>query len=184
MLLEIGDGVRYRGVGAGRVVDHVTRDFRGEQRLFAVIHFPHRSMKAQVPIGDPAITAKLSPVLSARAARRLIKDIALTTGPALSRTWDQREEMGEHVLRNGEPADWTSLLAAYATAASHGVAVAASDAEIVRSATELLAAELAMACGEDFGMALASVEATYDKAAMPRKGAKAEHFAAVSVVAA
>lgn len=164
MLLEIGDCVRYRSIGAGRVIAHTEREFKGQKRLFATIEFPHRSMSAQVPIGDPAISKKLSKVVSKTEFERVMRLISKPE-KTLPRTWDQREEMGTAILRTGEPKDWVGLLASYALAASKGVSVASSDGEIVLEAQELLAAEWAAISGEDFKLALELVNSKYNKAA-------------------
>jgi len=58
-LLEIGENIRYNKIGAGRVIDHVKREFAGQPRVFAVIDFPHRNMEMQLPIGDPVVVDKV-----------------------------------------------------------------------------------------------------------------------------
>lgn len=179
MLLELGDAVRYQGMGAGRVVDHVERDFRGQPRVMAVIYFPHRQMTAQVPVGDPTIMDRLSPTLSERQIRRYLRGIA-KNGQILPRTWDQREEMGRHVINKGGPREWSELLASYALAASYGVEIASSDLEIVRQIQELFAAELALAADKEFDRALQLIEKAYDDSAELRNGEiVADHFTAV-----
>ena len=179
MLLELGDAVRYQGMGAGRVVDHVERDFRGETRLMAVIYFPHRQMTAQLPVGDPAIMDRLAPTLNERQIRRYLRSIA-NSGQILPRTWDKREELGKDVLNKGGPKEWASLLASYSLAASYGVEIAASDLEIVRQIQELFAAELALAADKEFEDSLRLIESSYDKASVLRNGEiVADHFTAV-----
>jgi RNA polymerase-interacting CarD/CdnL/TRCF family regulator len=144
MRLELGESIRYQGLGAGQVVQHQERTFQGELRTFAVIALPHREMTLQLPIGDPVVTRRLSRVLSKTECRRLVTSLK-EPGRPLPRNWDQRAESGKAVLKTGGPADWAELLRGYASARKEGMAVAASDAEIVRSAIEMLAAELCAA---------------------------------------
>lgn len=181
-MLEVGDSVRYRGLGAGRVREHVVRPFGGEKRIFAVIYFDHSSLEAQVPIGDPAIASKISPVLAASTLQKILRSLQ-HDGEKLQRTWDARQEAGEKALREGGPRDWAGLLASYAKAEGAGVSVAASDEEVVRSAIEMLAAELACARQEPYQDALREVEDAYlhavQKEALSGAG-KAENFSAVS----
>jgi RNA polymerase-interacting CarD/CdnL/TRCF family regulator len=165
-MLEIGDCVRYIGIGAGTVNAHVEREFKGQQRLFAVIDFPHRSMSAQVPIGDPAVQRKLVAPVNRTTLERLLQTIAQPQ-QTLPRNWDQREEMGNAVLRTGEPADWCSLLGAYAQAETQGISVAAADGEIVEGAIELCAAELSAVTHTSYRDALVTIRRYYDQAATP-----------------
>lgn len=184
MLLDMHQAVRYKGLGAGQVVQHCQREFDGQPRRFAILYFPHRELKIHLPIGDDAVDHKLCPVLSESTIKKLLRSIK-TAGEVLPRTWDQREEQGQHTLREGGPKDWATMLASYALAASLGVDVVASDQELVRSAQELLAAELALAGGRDFAEALADVEGAYEKAATPSQvkgNHSADHYAAVTSI--
>lgn len=181
-MLEVGSSVRYKGVGSGRVISHVTREFRGEERVFAVIEFPHRDMQAQLPIGDEKIVAKLEKTLSERAIRKLLKSL-VQLGKPLPRTWDQREEAGTEILRDGGPQEWAELLASYAHAASAGVPIVASDADIVEAAQELLSAELALGAGFEYPEAVLFVQQAFDSAAVPVKGRKAANFDAAGALA-
>ena len=166
MLADVGTPVHYRGIGAGRIVDHRQRDFRGTSRRFAVIEFPHRDMTAQVPLGDPGVDSKVTRVGSAdevRAAIALIGD----PGEKLQRTFEERDKTGSKRLRDGGPLEWASLLRDYAAAQSRGEQLAVSDVELIREAQEKLAAELACAAQEDYRQVLADLRVAYGKAALP-----------------
>ena len=163
MLADLGRPVRYRGLGAGIVVGHQEREFRGSQRTFAVIEFPHRDMKAQVPLGDPGVESKLSHVAEAADLKTLIETISVDGGRML-RTWEERERVGTKHLREGGPEEWAQLLRNYARAQSEGVQLAVSDVEMVREAQQMLASELACASGEDFTLVLDALRATYTQA--------------------
>jgi CarD family transcriptional regulator len=158
--LEVGDAIRYQGLGSGRVVRLETRDLKGEKRVFAVIEFPHRDLSTHVPLGDDRYTNKLRPVLAESAAKRLLA-IIKGAGDALSRTWDDREESGNRSLREGSPVEWAEMLRDYATARRGGMAITSSDADLVRETIDLLAAEYACACLIEFSEALAIVNGAY-----------------------
>lgn len=177
-MLDVGSTVRYRGLGAGRVTDHVTRPFFGEERIFAVIYFEHSRLEAQIPLGDPAVAAKVDKVLAPSTLRKLLRSIR-DGGEKLQRTWDAREEEGEKAIKEGGPREWAILLASYARAEGRGVDVAASDEELVRKATELLASELACSLQEDYSQGLLRVQEAYSQAVelgTPASGIKAESF--------
>lgn len=174
--------MRYRGLGAGKVLRHVVRPFSGEERIFAVLYFEHSRLEAQIPLGDPAIASKVESVLAASTLQKLLRGIR-SGGERLQRTWDAREEEGDRAIREGGPKEWASLLASYAQAEGRGVPVAASDEELVRKATELLASELACASGKDYRSSLLKVEEAYATAvvgAADSGAEKAESFAGVS----
>jgi RNA polymerase-interacting CarD/CdnL/TRCF family regulator len=163
---EVGEAVRYQGLGAGRVVDLIERDFCGERRMFAVIDFPHRALRAQVPLGEESYRNKLRPVAGERKLRALLRSLE-QEGNGLLRTWDAREEVGERVVAEGQPEDWAELLRDYASASRKGMLVTASDADLVRTLLHLFAAEYACATGSDFASALEKVEASYRRSAQP-----------------
>jgi RNA polymerase-interacting CarD/CdnL/TRCF family regulator len=160
MLLEPGDHIRYQGLGAGQVIRHAEREFQGKQRVFAVISFPHRDMTVQLPVGDPAVTKKLQHVMKPDECEKLIASLS-KSGKRLARTWDQREDSGNAILKQQGPAEWVALLQSYTTARKEGFSVSASDAHIVREAQALVAAELCASCGVPFEQALARVEGFY-----------------------
>lgn len=177
-LLDVGQTVRYRGLGAGRVLRHVTRPFAGEDRIFAVLYFEHSALEAQIPLGDPMIASKVEAVLRPSTLRKILRSIQ-TGGEKLQRTWDAREEEGERATREGGPREWATLLASYAWAEGHGVAVAASDEELVRKAIDLLASEIACSFQESYEEALERVEGAYEEAvssAALNGGRKSESF--------
>ena len=181
-MLDVGATVRYCGLGAGKVLRHVVRPFSGEERIFAVIYFEHSRLEAQVPLGDPAIASKIESVLAASTLQKLLRGIK-DGGSKLQRTWDAREEEGDRAIREGGPKEWASLLASYAEAEGRGVSVAASDEELVRKATELLASELACASDKDYRSCLLKVEEAYATAvagAAASGAERAESFAGVS----
>jgi RNA polymerase-interacting CarD/CdnL/TRCF family regulator len=120
-------------------------------------------MTAQVLLGDPRTTQRLEHVLSAQEASRLL-EIMTTPRMRLSRTWDQREEIGERLLNSGAPHEWVSLLAAYAEARGRGLAVSSSDQELVREACELIAAEISCAIGTRYAEAYEEVRTAYQQA--------------------
>lgn len=181
-MLEIGSSVRYRSIGAGRVIDHTVREFNGEEREFAIIHCPHRDMTIQVPIGDPAVNEKLHPVSSLKEIRRMLKNMT-RWAKSLPRSWDVREEQGEAALHDPDPKQWITMLGSYALAEGSGVTVASSDEDLIRKAEELIAAELACAADIDFDEAVAEVNEAYQRVikSTQRKGHRADHFAAVPV---
>lgn len=183
-MLEVGTSVRYRSIGAGKVIEHTVRDFNGQKRTFAVIHAPHREMTIQVPIGDPDVEAKLHPVTGASDLRKMLKNMT-RWAKALPRSWDVREEQGEAALLDPNPDQWIRLLGSYALAEGSGVVVAASDEDLVRKAEELIAAELACAADIEFSSAVAEVNAAYMRVVKQgqKQGQRAEHFAAVAVTA-
>jgi RNA polymerase-interacting CarD/CdnL/TRCF family regulator len=161
--LEVGEPIRYQGLGAGRVIAHELREFRGEECTFAVISFPHREMTAQIPLGEAAAGHKLRPVISAPIVKRLLAVVG-ETGAPLPRTWDDREESGTKRLRDGSPQDWAELLRDYAWARKGGMAITSSDADLVRDTLDLLAAEYACAAEVDFIKAMTLVQGAYDRA--------------------
>jgi RNA polymerase-interacting CarD/CdnL/TRCF family regulator len=173
MLLDLGEVLRYRGLGAGRVIDHVERDFGGQPRVFAVIAFPHRDMTAQVPVGDPKLMGKLAPVRDEAELREMLEQISLGD-VQLARTWDQREEHGVGVLRDGEPEQWAQLLAGYARSRALDYAVSASDQGLIGRAVEMLAAELAAASGARYEDERATVRTAYDEAVVAMRAVVAE----------
>jgi RNA polymerase-interacting CarD/CdnL/TRCF family regulator len=162
---EPGDAVRYQGLGAGRVVRHVTRNFQGRNTTFAVIDFPHRDMTAQIPLGDPGFASKLRPVASASSVKRLLM-VLREQGNKLPRTWDGRESYGVVCLREGSPAEWAELLRDYAEARKGGMSITASDADLVRAAIQLLAAEYCCAAEVEFEQAWSLVHGAYEKASL------------------
>ena len=85
MLLEIGDHIRYKGLGAGQIVRHEERDFKGQKRIFAVINFPHHAMLVQLPVGDPVVAKKLNKIVSKAESRKLLT-LLRKPGKSLSRT--------------------------------------------------------------------------------------------------
>lgn len=179
--LDIGSVIRYRGLGAARVIEHVTRPFDGQERTFAILSFPHSDLNAQIPIGDQAVNKKIEPLYSKSKLEKLLRTIP-TAGEVLPRTWDAREELGREALSEGGPEQWVTLVASYALAEGSGVSVAASDEEMLRKAQELLAAELSCVAGEDFDWGLKKLDAYYQKAmkkAAESRSEPAEHFAAV-----
>jgi RNA polymerase-interacting CarD/CdnL/TRCF family regulator len=181
-MLSSGDVVRYRGLGPGRVREVIERSFQGQDRQFAVIHFPHRDLTAQVPIGDPAVAHKLSAVSDPADIRQLLEELD-ERGKILPRTWDNREEIGQRALTDGGPEEWAELLGSYALAQRAGVQVASSDGELVRQAQELMAAELACALRQNYDRALKTVKKHY-LAAQKGPAPSAEtvtHFQAVEV---
>lgn len=183
-MLEVGASVRYRSIGAGKVIEHTVRDFNGQKRTFAVIHAPHRDMTIQVPIGDPEVEERLHPVTDAAELRGMLKNMS-RRARSLPRSWDVREEEGEAALLDPDPDQWVRLLGSYALAEGSGVVVAASDEDLVRKAEELIAAELACAADIEFSVAVEEVNAAYMRVVRrgQRRGRRAEHFAAVPVAA-
>jgi len=165
-MLEAGNFIRYQGLGAGQVTEIVERPFRGRKTRFAVIHFPHRDMKAQVPAEDPKILGKVQPLLSARKVRSLLRRLGDEDfAQILPRTWDHREELGKRKLNRGGPEEWVELLASYALAERQGAELVFQDHDLVRQALRLTAAELACAEEKPFEEVHAFVEALYEKAA-------------------
>lgn len=162
-LLAVGHSVRYRGLGAGQVVRHETRTVAGSERVFAVIFMPHRDLSMQVPMADTALAEKISPIESAATLRGLLPVIG-EKGKRLQRTWDERERSGRRRLTSGGPQQWAELLRDYATARRDGLPIAASDADIVRDAIDLLAAELACATRTSFEKATQMIDDAYEKA--------------------
>lgn len=187
-----GDGIRYRGLGAGRVTQILTRKFQGEQAEFAVIFFPHRQMNAQVPIEDEAVKEKLSPLLSQRKLNTLLRQLkpGCELGKTLPRTWDAREEWGRERLVSGGPDDWLEILASYALAESSGVEILASDQDLIDSALELLASELCCLSGgqsqDDYDQSFEEIKDRYKSAAKLLEGVSEgeTHFASVGRSAA
>jgi RNA polymerase-interacting CarD/CdnL/TRCF family regulator len=178
-MLEVGETVRFRGLGAGTVVEHVERKFQGKEQTFAVLHFIHSELRAQIPIDDPAVASKVEPVLGKNALLKLLRELP-DDGRVLPRTWDAREEIGWSAIKEGGPREWAELLASYARADGAGVAIAASDEEMVRSAIEMFAAELACASAGSFTDSLLRVEEAYDQAVEAATGLEqVEHFSAV-----
>ena len=157
----------------------MTRKFQGKEQVFAVLYFRHSDLKAQIPVADPEIKEKLQPVLAQSTLEKMLRELP-GSGRPLPRTWDAREEIGWAAIKEGGPKDWSDLLGSYARAEGSGVSIAASDEEMVRSAQEMLAAELACAAAEDFETCLQRVEAAYDRAVSAAESLeRAEHFAAV-----
>jgi RNA polymerase-interacting CarD/CdnL/TRCF family regulator len=178
-MLEVGETVRFRGLGAGTVVERVERKFQGRNQTFAVLHFIHSDLRAQIPVDDPAVAAKVEPVLSKASLTKLLRRLP-EDGRVLPRTWDAREEIGWSAIKEGGPKEWAELLASYARADGAGVAIAASDEEMVRSAIEMFAAELACASAGSFADSLDQVEGAYDRAVEAASSLEqVEHFSAV-----
>lgn len=179
-MLDIGENIRYNKIGAGTVIDHVKRDFAGQPRVFAVIDFPHKDMSMQLPIGDPIVIDKISPVYSKTKIRKTLLDLKDFAEP-LPRTWDVREQIGERALTANDPEEWFSLLASYAYAEGSGVATVASDRDLVRSVKELVSAELACAAKIEYPEAKEEVEEYYQKTVKKVKkiGKKASSYAGV-----
>lgn len=166
----VGSPVGYQGLGAGIVRDRLTREFKGQPTTFAVIYFPHRDLSIQIPVSEDGVLDKLRPLTKPKEMKQLLESLS-ATGQRLSRTWDDREESGTRRLRAGAPPEWAAILRDYATAARSGLTVAASDADIVREAIDLLAAEVAAVEGGEFNEARERVRALYE-AASGRKGRK------------
>lgn len=162
---DIGTPVRYRGLGAGVVIDHKQREFRGVHRTFAVIKFPHRDMTAQVPLGDEAVESKLCSVDDAHIVQALIDSIS-EAGGRLQRTWEEREKTATRRLRDGGPSDWANLLRDYAAWQRSGQALAVSDVEVIREAQVLLAAEYACASGTEYPPVIEKLRLDYGRAAV------------------
>lgn len=169
--LAVGDVVRYHGLGAGRVQSHQNREFRGEDRVFAEIVFPHHDLRVQVPVGDDKLLQKIHPVATAGALKALLGSLA-EAGRPLARTWDERELAARKLLRDGGPDEWTQVLRDYAHASRDGMAVVATDADAVCDAQLLLAAEVAAARTLPLEEALSTVKRAYERAAKPKKPAR------------
>jgi RNA polymerase-interacting CarD/CdnL/TRCF family regulator len=107
---------------------------------------------------------KLRPVAAAGAVKKLLTVFG-EKGNALSRTWDDRAESGGRKLRSGTPSEWAELLRDYACARRGGMAITASDADLVRETVDLLAAEHACADRVEFSKAHALVQDAYARAA-------------------
>jgi RNA polymerase-interacting CarD/CdnL/TRCF family regulator len=169
MILEVGTSIRCRGIGAGTVVRHEEREFQGADRVFIVIEFPHRDMKASLPSGDPKVEHRLFPTLKVGEVRALIASID-EDGGKLMRTWEERERAGVANLRDGAPVDWARMLCDYACARRQGMQLAVSDVELIREAKEMLAAELSCASKVvSYSKALELVEAAYGHASAVRE---------------
>jgi RNA polymerase-interacting CarD/CdnL/TRCF family regulator len=162
--LDIGEPVRYQGLGAGRVIAHEIREFRGTDCTFAVIRFPHREMTAQIPLGSDGLGHKLRPVAPATTVKKLLAVVG-QKGSNLSRTWDDREEAGSKRLRDGSPHEWAEMLRDYAWARRGGMSITSSDADLVRETIDLLAAEYACAADVEFDHAWTLVNEAYNSAA-------------------
>lgn len=160
---EPGDSVRYQGLGAGKVIRHEIRNFRGRNTIFAVIDFPHRDMTAQIPLGDSSFADKLRPVASPSTVKRLLT-VLRQPGNKLPRTWDGREGYGTVCLREGSPTEWAELLRDYANARKGGMPITASDADLVRATIQLLAAEYCCAAEVAFEQAWTLIHGAYEKA--------------------
>ena len=87
-------------------------------------------------------------------------------GNKLPRTWDGRESYGVVCLREGSPAEWAELLRDYAEARKGGMSITASDADLVRAAIQLLAAEYCCAAEVEFEQAWSLVHGAYEKASL------------------
>jgi len=181
-MLDIGTGIRYKSLGAGIVENHLTRDFQGQERIFAEIYFPHRDMKAQIPIGDPGVDQKLEPLMDKQQLQQMLSNMS-EAAKVLSRAWDIRAQTGEAALKNGGPEEWIELLGSYALAEGSGVEIAASDDDLVRHAEELIASELCCSCNKEFSWAVEQVQKAYSKTVAEASKSKqqAGHFAAVEV---
>lgn len=180
-MLEIGNTVRYTRLGAGEVVDKVTRKFNGEEREFAVIYLPHKEMTVQVPIGDPVVSASVHEPTSKKDIEYMLKHMEVQS-QVLPRTWDIREQEGEEVIGKGDPQDWVNLLGSYAVAHGAGIKVAASDKNIVEQLTELVAAEyLAAGCASDYDEAHKTITGRYFQLSdeIKKRGVSAAHFEAM-----
>lgn len=173
MLLEAGDNVRYRGLGAGLVVRLDERKFQGQPRVFAVIRFPHRDMTVQLPVGDPVVARRLERVLPESDCWELLA-LLDKPGHELARTWDKREEQGTAILKKGGPREWALLLQSYASARRAGLSVASSDADIVRGAEELLAAELCASSALPYAEAFTEVHGRYQRGAAGGKHSRSK----------
>lgn len=161
--LAVDEAVHYRGLGAGRVIRHDERDFKGSKRTFAVISFPHRDMTAQVLLGDDSYASKIRPVVLATTVKSILK-VLHQAGDSLARTWDDREEAGRKRLRDGSPAEWAEMLRDYASARRGGMAITSSDADLVRETIALLSAEYACGAETEFAQAFELVSSAYTKA--------------------
>lgn len=182
MLEEVGNTVRYASIGAGIVDRHLERKFQGQDRLFAVIYFPHKNMEVQLPVGDPAVQKKLSKVASKTKLKADLRDFG-NLAETLPRTWDVREQHGDSVLNSGNPEEWITLLASYAYAEGAGVSVAASDADIVRDLKELISAELACADSLPFEEAEEYIEKSYNRFVkkLSKRGEKSDSYVTVKI---
>jgi len=183
-MLEPGRSVRYAKLGAGRVVETVTRPFAGQDREFAVIFLPHRKMNVQVPIGDPAVSNNLFAVMDEGKLVKILEHMEVQA-EVLPRTWDVREQFGHDTIAKGGPQEWANLLGSYAVAHGAGVKIASSDKTLVEQLIDLLAAELfcSIDAGRDiaYEQCLQQVKDSYSKVSndVSERGASATHFEAV-----
>lgn len=120
-------------------------------------------MTAQLPLGNGGMVHKLRPIVAAGAVKQLLSVLA-EKGNTLSRTWDDRAESGSRKLRDGTPFEWAELLRDYACARRGGMAITASDADLVRETVDLLAAEYSCAAKIAFDKAYALVQSAYASA--------------------
>lgn len=158
---EVGNCVRYEGLGAGRVADLVQRRFQGKQTTFVVLHFPHQEMTVQLPLDDPRVLQRMHPIISQRKLRTLVRSLATPSEELPARQAEERLNQAQEVLRHGGPEDWAELLRAYAHSKRLGHAHLASDMALAREAQEMLAAEMVCASGRDFTDCLDEVKAGY-----------------------
>lgn len=184
-MLTIGQKIRYKKLGPGQVIDHQVREFLGQDRQFAVIHFPHREMSVQLPIGDPVVSDNLSPLLANNEFQKLLTSISQAQPTiTLQRTWEQRRQQGEEIVAAVDPYQLAELLAAYAQAQGAGVSLSAADREMVSAVRELLAAELLLVEQkiDNFAAAEEHISAVYHQALAltAERGWQADNFEALS----
>lgn len=161
--LEVGQAIHYQGLGAGQVVTLEEREFKGEPCTFAVIEFPHRALRAHIPLGTAGSAYKLRPVISAATARELLEVID-QPGQPLDRIWQDRDKDGRRRLREGRPFELAELLRDFASADRDGMSLLGSDHELMMEIKGFLAAEYAFATDTPFTEARELIAEAYTSA--------------------
>ena len=103
---EPGDVLRVRGLGVA-----VVEELNDET---IVLRLDQDAMTVRLQL-DAAVR-RLVPLVPARRLRQLLRTLE-EPGALLSRYTHTRAKQLQHVLRDGEPADWIALLRSYATTA-------------------------------------------------------------------
>lgn len=100
MTFAAGDSVFYPGHGAGRIVEVVEREFRGQRQRFYLIQLSGNRMTVMVPL-DGAEKAGLRPVIS----KPMVEEVlgVLRDDPTrMSPNWNHRIKQNRDKIKTGD----------------------------------------------------------------------------------
>ena len=150
MRFEVGDHVVYPSQGAGVVQERTTRQVLGETQEYLKIVFVRGDMEVLVPL-QRGREVGLRHTIGADEVDRLLD--ALVKGDlSLPSQWPPRYRAEQEILGTGSAYELARLIGVLARR-DLDKGLAATEREVLETATSMLASELAVVLGTDLGAA-------------------------------